>query len=86
MTITQSFLTAASLAQVNNAPNGADSNLFCCDTRGLNSRSVKSVFFFCFCFSSSFKNLPRVFVHAWYKLQYNRNIIIMIIFYKLSSL
>ena len=44
-TITQSFLTAASLAQVDNAPNGADSNLFCRDTRGLDSRSVKS--FFC---------------------------------------
>ena len=42
--VTQSFLTAASLAQVDNAPNGADSNLFCCDTRGLNSRSVKSFF------------------------------------------
>ena len=32
VTITQSFLTAASLAQVDNAPNGADSNLFCRDT------------------------------------------------------
>ena len=31
--IAQSFLTAASLAQVDNAPNGADSNLFCRDTR-----------------------------------------------------
>ena len=60
VTITQSFLTAASLAQVNNAPNGADSNFFFCDARGLNSRSVKS--FFLFCFSSSFKNLLRVFV------------------------
>ena len=60
VTITQSFLTAASLAQVDNARNGADSNLFCRDTRGLNSRSVKS--FFLFCFSSSSKNLPRVFV------------------------
>ena len=39
-------LTAASLAQVDNAPNGADSNLFCRDTRGFNSRSVKS-FLFC---------------------------------------
>ena len=32
VTITQSFLTAASLAQVDNMPNGADSNLFCRDT------------------------------------------------------
>ena len=45
VTITQSFLTAASLAQVDNAPNGADSNLFCRDTRGFNSRSVKSSLF-----------------------------------------
>ena len=60
VTITQSFLTAASLAQVDNAPNGADSNLFCRDTRGFNSRSVKSSLFCCF--SSSFKNLLRVFV------------------------
>ena len=60
VTITQFFLTAASLAQVDNAPNGADSNLFCCDTRGLNSRSVKS--FSVFCFSSSFKTLLDVFV------------------------
>ena len=44
--VTQSFLTAGSLAQVDNAPNRADSNLFCRDTRGLNLRSVKS-FFFC---------------------------------------
>ena len=58
--ITQSFLTAASLAQVDNAPNEADSNLFCRDTRGLETRSVKSFFLFCFC--SSFKNLLRVFV------------------------
>ena len=56
VTITQSFFTAASLAQVDNAPNEADANLFCCDTRGLDSRSVKS-FFSLFCFSSSFKNL-----------------------------
>ena len=32
VTITQSFFTAASLAQVDNALNGADSNLFCRDT------------------------------------------------------
>ena len=60
VTITQSFFTAGSLAQVDNAPNEADANLFCRDTRGLDSRSVKSIFLFCF--SSSFKNLPRVFV------------------------
>ena len=48
--VTQSFLTAASLAQVDNAPNRADSNLFCRDTRGLNSRSVKSFFFVLFLF------------------------------------
>ena len=46
VTITQSLLTSASLAQVDNAPNGDDSNLFCRDTRGFNSRSVKS-FLFC---------------------------------------
>ena len=46
VTITQSFFTAASLAQVHNAPNEADANLFCCDTRGLDWRSVKSLFFF----------------------------------------
>ena len=45
VTITQSFLTAAPLAQVENTPNGADFNLFCRDTRGFNSRSVKSVLF-----------------------------------------
>ena len=45
VTITQSLLTSASLAQVDNATNRADSNLFCHDTRALNSRSVKSVFF-----------------------------------------
>ena len=45
VTITQSILTAASLAQVDNAPNGADSNLFCRDTRGFNSRSVKCSLF-----------------------------------------
>ena len=45
VTRTQSFFTAASLAQVDNAPNEADSNLFCRDTRGLDSRSVES--FFC---------------------------------------
>ena len=60
VTITQLFLTAASLAQVDNVPNEADSNLFSRDTRGLDSRSVKSSFLFCF--SSSFKNLLRVFV------------------------
>ena len=60
VTITQLFLTAASLAQVDNAPNKADSNLFCRDTRGLESRLVKS--FFWFCFSSSFKNLLHVLV------------------------
>ena len=46
VTITQPFFTAASLAQVDNAPNEADANLFCRDTRGLDSRSVKSFFFF----------------------------------------
>ena len=61
VTITQSLLTSVSLAQVDNAPNGDDSNLFCRDTRGFNSRSVKS-FFFLFCFCSSFKTLLRVFV------------------------
>ena len=45
VTITQSILTAASLAQVDNAPNGADSNLFCRDTRGFNSRLVKCSLF-----------------------------------------
>ena len=44
------FLTAASLAQVDNAPNEADSNLFCRDTRGLDSRSVKSFVFVLFLF------------------------------------
>ena len=48
VTIMQSLLTSASLAQVDNAPNGADSNLFCRDTPGLNSRSVKSFFFVLF--------------------------------------
>ena len=38
VTITQSFFTAAA--------NEADANLFCRDTRGLDSRSVKSFFFF----------------------------------------
>ena len=42
VTITQSLLTSASLAQVDNTPNGDDSILFCRDTRGFNSRSVKS--------------------------------------------
>ena len=46
VTIAQLFLTAASLAQVDNAPNEADANFFCRDTRGLDSRSVKSFFFF----------------------------------------
>ena len=46
VTITQSLFTAASLAQVDNAPNEADANLFCPDTRGLDSRSVKSFSFF----------------------------------------
>ena len=41
---------------MDNALNEANSNLFCRDTRGLDSRSVKS-FLFLFCFSSSFKNL-----------------------------
>ena len=45
VTITQSFFTAASLAQVHKALNEADVDLFCRDTRGLDSRSVKS--FFC---------------------------------------
>ena len=44
VTITQSFFTAALLAQLDNALNEADSNLFCRDTRGLDSRSVKSFF------------------------------------------
>ena len=57
VTIMQSLLTSASLAQVDNAPYGDDLNLFCRDTRGFNSRSVKS-----FLFCSSFKNLLRVFV------------------------
>ena len=48
VTITQSFFTAASLAQVDNALNGADSNLFCGDTRGFNSRSVKCSLFYLF--------------------------------------
>ena len=61
VTITQSFFTVASLAQVENGPNEADANLFCRDTRGLDLRSVKS-FFSLFCFSSSFKTLLRVFV------------------------
>ena len=61
VTISQLILTAASLAQVDNAPNEADSNLICPYTRGLDSRSVKSLFLL-FCFSSSFKNLLRVFV------------------------
>ena len=47
VTITHSFFTAASLAQVDNAPNEADANLFCRDTRGLDSTSVKSFFFLC---------------------------------------
>ena len=55
VTVTQLSLTAASLAQVDNAPNEADSNLFCRDTRGLDSRSVKSfLLLLLFCFSSSF--------------------------------
>ena len=50
VTITQSLLTSASLAQVDNALNGDDSNLFCRDSRGFNSRSVKS-FLFCSVFA-----------------------------------
>ena len=46
VTITQSFFTAASLAQVDKAPNEADVNSFCHDTQGLDLRSVKSFFFF----------------------------------------
>ena len=46
VTITQSFFTTASLAQVDNTPNEADANLFYRDTRGLDSRLVKSFFFF----------------------------------------
>ena len=46
VTITQSLLTSASLTQVDNALNRDDSNLFCRDTRGFNSRSVK---YFLFC-------------------------------------
>ena len=57
VTITQLFLTAASLAQVDNAPNRADSNLFCSDTRGFNSRSVK-----CSLFCSVFLLSKTVFV------------------------
>ena len=53
VTITQSFFTAALLAQLDNALNEADSNLFCHDTRGLDSRAVKSfvlvLFFFLIC-------------------------------------
>ena len=45
VTITQLFLTAASLAQVDNVPNKADSKSFCCDTRGLDSRLVTSFYF-----------------------------------------
>ena len=56
VTITQSFFTTASLAQVDNAPNGADSNLFCRDTRGFNSRSVK-----CSLFCSVFLLLSKPF-------------------------
>ena len=44
VTITQSFFTPASLAQVDNAPNEADSNQICPYTRGLDSRSVKFIF------------------------------------------
>ena len=47
VTITKLFLIAASLAQTDSAPNEADSNLFCRDTRGLDSRSVKSFYFCC---------------------------------------
>ena len=71
VTITQSFFTAASLAQVDNAPNEADTNLFCRDTRGLDSRSVKSLFcsvflllsktFFCV----SVIELPFLLVRIW---------------------
>ena len=57
VTITHSFLAAASLAQVDNTPNGADSNLFCCDTQGFNSRSVK-----CSLFCSVFLLLSKTFV------------------------
>ena len=60
VTITQSFFTAASLAQVDNALNGADSNLFCRDTRV--QFEVAEMFSFLFCFCSSFKTLLRVFV------------------------
>ena len=60
-TITQSFFTAASLAQVDNALNGADSNLFCRDTLRVQFE-VGEMFSFLFCFSSSFKTLLRVFV------------------------
>ena len=50
VTITQSFFTVASLAQVDNGPNEADANLFCRDTRGLDLRSVESFFFVLFVF------------------------------------
>ena len=50
VSITQLFLTAAWLAQVDNAPNEADSNLFCRNTRGVDSRSAKSFFFVLFFF------------------------------------
>ena len=43
VTITQSFFTAAPLAQVNNAPNEADANLFCRDTRGLDMFFLASI-------------------------------------------
>ena len=57
VTITQLSLTAALLAQVDNAPNEADSNLFSRDTQGLDSRSVKSFY----CCSSVFLFLLKIF-------------------------
>ena len=68
VTITQSFFTAASLAQVDNALNGADSNLFCRDTRGFNSRSVK-----CSLFCSVFLLLSKpFFVSLWLNCRFDR--------------
>ena len=46
VTITQSFLTAASLAQEDNAPIGADSNLFCHDTPRAQFEVGEICFFF----------------------------------------
>ena len=60
VTITQSFFTAASLPQVDNAPNKLMRICFVVTLEG----SIRDRWnpFFLFCFSSSFKNLLRVFV------------------------